>query len=118
MKRFDSQRTNHRPTKAWYLFSFFGGIIGGIIGYLIVRGDDKKMANKLLIVGIVGTIFWGVFSVWFANTYILSHVETLTKEGAENIFTSNNIAWYIVSLFLEIISVIVGCLIVIDKIRK
>ena len=30
----------------------FLGIIGGILGYVVVKDDDRKMANKLLILGI------------------------------------------------------------------
>ncbi|MBN2202676.1 MAG: hypothetical protein JW700_00620, partial [Candidatus Aenigmarchaeota archaeon] len=47
---------NESPSKAWYLVPIFFGILGGIIGYFAVKDDDKNMANKLLILGIVLTI--------------------------------------------------------------
>jgi uncharacterized membrane protein (UPF0136 family) len=43
----------NRPTRAWYLVPIFLNIIGGIIGYFVVRKEDKQFANRLLIAGIV-----------------------------------------------------------------
>ena len=44
-----------KPTAAWYLVAFFGMIVGGIIGYLRVKDRDKKMANMLLLLGLLMT---------------------------------------------------------------
>jgi len=49
-----------RPTRAWYFVPFFLGILGGIIGYFAVKEDDKRMANNLLILGILMTIIWPI----------------------------------------------------------
>lgn len=44
-----------RPTGLWYLVPFFFGIIGGLVGYVAVKDEDKGMANELLIFGLVMT---------------------------------------------------------------
>ena len=64
-----------KPSKLWYLLPIFLGIIGGIIGYLVIKDRDKKMAKNLLILSVVifmvsvivpGSIgalyYWGMFS--------------------------------------------------------
>jgi hypothetical protein len=58
-----------RPTRAWYLIPFFLIILGGIIGYFAVKGDDKKMANNLLLVGILMTIIWTVATFVFTTAF-------------------------------------------------
>jgi uncharacterized membrane protein YvbJ len=42
-----------RPTRAWYFIALILPILGGIIGYFAVRKDDAKMANNLLLFGIL-----------------------------------------------------------------
>lgn len=42
-----------RPSRAWYLVPLMFGVLGGIVGYIAVRNDDLKMANKLLVLGFV-----------------------------------------------------------------
>jgi len=49
-----------KPTDALYIVAIFLGIIGGLIGYILAKDDDPKMANDLLIVGIA-TSFIGLF---------------------------------------------------------
>ncbi|HLB71703.1 MAG TPA: zinc ribbon domain-containing protein [Candidatus Methanoperedens sp.] len=53
-------QTGSNPSGAWYLVPFFFGILGGIIGYFAMRDKNKGMANNLLIVGIVSSIFWWI----------------------------------------------------------
>ena len=45
-----------KHTRAWYLVPLILGIIGGIIGYIVIKDDDKKMATNLLIIGIIMTV--------------------------------------------------------------
>ena len=40
-------------SKAWYLLPIFLGIIGGIIGFFVLRRDSPKMARNCLIIGII-----------------------------------------------------------------
>ena len=46
-------------SKAWYLLPIFLGIIGGIIGFFVLRNDAPKMARNCLIIGII-TIAIGI----------------------------------------------------------
>jgi uncharacterized membrane protein len=54
--------TKKKPSKLWYLLPIFFGILGGIAGYLATRGEDRKFAKKLIIIGIIMTIVWFIFS--------------------------------------------------------
>ena len=63
-----------RHTAAWYLVPFFLGIIGGIIGYIVIKDDDKSMATNLLILGILMTfvipiIIFLVAWAWIASLF-------------------------------------------------
>lgn len=39
------------PSKLWYLLIFLG-IIGGIIGYILLKDKDKSMAKNILVIGV------------------------------------------------------------------
>ena len=45
--------TKPKPSSLWYLVPFFFGIIGGLIGYVGTKDEDKDMATNLLILGII-----------------------------------------------------------------
>ena len=62
-----------RPTSLWYLVPFFFGILGGIVGYVGVKDDDKEMADNLLIFGIVWTIVL-VLAYWAFITVLISRI--------------------------------------------
>lgn len=47
---------SNNPSKMWYLAPILFAFIGGIIGYYIIRGRDKKMAGNLVNVGIIMTV--------------------------------------------------------------
>jgi hypothetical protein len=56
-----------RPTTLWYLVPFFFGLIGGLIGYVGVKDEDKGMADSLLVFGIIWTfilaiIYWALIT--------------------------------------------------------
>lgn len=61
-----------KPTSLWYLVSFFFGILGGIVGYVAVKDEDKEMADSLLIFGIVWTIILALL-YWALIASLLSH---------------------------------------------
>lgn len=62
-----------RPTSLWYLVPFFFGILGGIVGYVGFKDDDKEMADNLLIFGIVWTIVL-VLAYWAFITVLISRI--------------------------------------------
>jgi hypothetical protein len=41
-------------SKIWILLPLFLGFIGGILGYLLIKDDDKELAKNLFIFG----CFW------------------------------------------------------------
>jgi hypothetical protein len=51
------------PTKAWYLLPIFLGLIGGIIMFAVLRNEDRGMAKKGLLVGILLTSIGFVISL-------------------------------------------------------
>ena len=42
-----------RKSRWWYLLPIFFNIIGGIIAYLILKRENKELAEKCLIVGLI-----------------------------------------------------------------
>jgi hypothetical protein len=59
-----------RPTLLWYLVPFFFGLIGGLVGYVGVKDEDKAMANSLLVFGLVWSIILAIF-YWVLITSLL-----------------------------------------------
>lgn len=59
------------PTKLWYLAPLILHILGGLLGYVGVKGRDEKMARKLLIVGVV------VFGIEAAIGFLLIYYGVL-----------------------------------------
>jgi hypothetical protein len=49
-------RSGNHPTGLWYLVPFFFGIIGGLVGYVAVKDDDRGMADSLLVFGLIWSI--------------------------------------------------------------
>lgn len=45
-----------RPSKAWYLVPIFFGIVGGLVMYLVLKDEDRKMAKKGLVLSIILTV--------------------------------------------------------------
>lgn len=62
-----------RPSRVWYLLPILLGLIGGVIGYFVLRNRDRKFAERMLIIGVVMTVLWWVISFLlslFAYAYI------------------------------------------------
>lgn len=62
-----------RPTSLWYLVPFFFGIIGGLVGYVGVKDEDKAMADSLLVFGLVWTLILAIV-YWVLITSLISHL--------------------------------------------
>jgi hypothetical protein len=60
-----------KPSDAWYIIPFFFGLIGGLIGYLVVKDDDPDKAVGLLYFGILMSFIY-VIVVWLYWSWILS----------------------------------------------
>lgn len=62
-----------KPSDAWYVVSLFFGLIGGLIGYLVVKEDDPDMATNLLWLGIfisiVEAIILGAYWSWILSLF-------------------------------------------------
>ncbi len=55
-------RPEGSPSRWWYLLPILFNIIGGIIGYFAVRHRDRKLAENLLIAGLVMFVLWWIVS--------------------------------------------------------
>jgi len=61
-----------RPTLFWYLVPFFFGILGGIIGYVGTKDEDKDMAGGLLLFGTIWSIILYII-YWIALSSLIFH---------------------------------------------
>jgi len=67
-----------KASALWYLLPVFVGLLGGIIGYFILRKKDAGMARNLLIAGAAVTflaialqaIAWMYMSSYFGPRYL------------------------------------------------
>ncbi|CAG0948791.1 MAG: hypothetical protein OIN86_13010 [Candidatus Methanoperedens sp.] len=56
------KKNNSKIRYLWYLLPIFFGLVGGILGYMILRKMNKDIAQGLLIVSIVTIpLFYGIF---------------------------------------------------------
>jgi len=70
----------NKPSYAWYLLPIFLGIIGGVIGYYILKNKHDKMAKYMLFLGIVSSIFGIIINYFF--TYIPYENKTMELRPA------------------------------------
>ena len=61
MSRPEKQRSN-----AWFLLPIFFGVIGGIIAFFVIRGDDPRKARNCLYLGIVFMIIGIILNIFMA----------------------------------------------------
>lgn len=50
-----SDQIRRTRSRAWYILPILFGLLGGIIGYSVVKRDDPKLAKRILVLGIVRT---------------------------------------------------------------
>jgi len=65
-----------KPTSLWYLVPLLLGLIGGVLGYIAVKDEDKEMAETLLVIGIVMS-FIDILVIWAIYSYYLSMLSRL-----------------------------------------
>lgn len=62
-----------KPSNAWYIVPFIFGLIGGLIGYLVVKEDDPDMATGLLWFGIFMSVVYvivvGLYWSWILSLF-------------------------------------------------
>lgn len=64
--------SNGGPTSLWYLVPFFFGILGGIIGYVGTKDEDRGMADSLLLFGALWSILLFIF-YWIVVSALILH---------------------------------------------
>ena len=52
----ESSEDKKKPSKAWYIVPILFGLIGGLVGYLVVKDDDRKMAKRISIINFKGGV--------------------------------------------------------------
>lgn len=52
------------PTKLWYLAPLFLSLVGGLIGYVAVKDEDKGFADNLLVLGFL-VFFFNIIIIWW-----------------------------------------------------
>ena len=60
---------NAEPSKLWYLMPVFFGFLGGVIGYVAVKNEDRYMAKIVFWLGVAFTFFY-VIAAWYYWTWI------------------------------------------------
>jgi hypothetical protein len=65
--------TSRKHSSLWYLAPLLLGIVGGLIGYVDVKNDDKKMADNLLEIGIFMTTV-SAFYILIYFFWLFSHI--------------------------------------------
>jgi len=52
-----------KPSNWWYLLPIFLNIVGGFIGYLLLKDRDRKFAKRLLIIGLIVFAVFIIFQI-------------------------------------------------------
>jgi hypothetical protein len=60
-------------SNAWYLLPIFIGMIGGIIGYLIIRKDDPHKAKNCIYIGIVMMTIGIIFNIMLLGSEVVTN---------------------------------------------
>jgi hypothetical protein len=72
-----------KSSRLWYLVPIFLGIIGGLIGYFVLKDRDKKIANRMLIIGLVVLIV-DIFIIFLMPMIAYTIVSNDFKELSSN----------------------------------
>lgn len=80
-----ARRSGRKPNASalWYLLPVLFGIIGGIVGYFLVKGRDKKTAEKVLMVGVI---------IFFVGMFVTLAVFLVAGVVLFNTFSDNSVS--------------------------
>ena len=68
MSKMETTVVGVKPPKVWYLAPLFLGLLGGLIGYVAVKDEDRNMATDLLWLGIAVSMI-GILVIWLTYAY-------------------------------------------------
>ena len=60
-------------SNAWYLLPIFVGLIGGSIGYLIIRKDDPRKAKNCIYIGILMMAIGIIFNIMLLGVDVVGN---------------------------------------------
>lgn len=52
------QQENKSPSGVWYLLPIFLGMLGGIIGFAVLKDEDRHMAKDMIKQGAIWSGVW------------------------------------------------------------
>jgi len=93
------QSQKQKPSRLWYLLAIFLGIIGGIIGYFVLKDRDRKFAERLLIIGVVMIIVAYGLSIllsFLAYIYISGVTTSTASLEFDGAYCSNGVAYLMI----------------------
>jgi H+/Cl- antiporter ClcA len=53
--------SKQRPSRLWYLLPLFLGLLGGVIGYFLLKDRNRKFAERILLAGVIVLVAWIAF---------------------------------------------------------
>lgn len=73
-------------SSAWYFVAILGAFLGGVICYVVIRNENRRIANRLLWVGIASTfIVWPAVFVagnLYINNSLLPHSQNIQTNSS------------------------------------
>lgn len=79
-----------KPSRWWYLLPIFFSVIGGIIGYFLLKDRDRKFAERLLIIGLVMIVVGWIASIALSFVlywYIAGSMSSVIKSSTSTLLS-------------------------------
>ncbi len=67
-------KNSENPSPLWYLLPLLLGAVGGSIAAYFVMNRNIEFAKKLLIIGIIMTVFLPIIITFLAWTWMVSYI--------------------------------------------